>query len=333
VRVYYLVPDYSEPSWGVGMLYAHVGILGRHGYDACAVHDRADFKPAWVEIDAPVVDGAGFQPAPEDVVVVPEVLIDDPRLDPVRCRRVVFVQGGFTLLARHAAAIGLRDRGFERAMAVLPNVAEIVAGMTALPVSVVPPFVAPYFFVDPADLSRPRPERLVVHAKPEIPDYQVALGLLRHAVGGRLEGLVPAQARQAVSTWRIVELEGLSHREVARTMAESSIFVNLNCYEAFNTTVSEAMAAGAVPVCYEAYGPRDYLVDGDNAIVFANNSLFPLVRTVVELMAAPGNDREARLRPIRRRAHATASRYDEASTERALIDFFQTLEGARDASA
>lgn len=306
------------------MLYAHVDMLRSLGYDAWAVHERADFRPAWLEIEIPVTDGAAFAPVSDDVLVVPEVLADDPRVQRAECRKVVFVQGSFTLLARHEVAVTLRERGYECAMAVLPNVAEVVSAVTALPVRVVPPFVAPYFFVDPAGLDSPRPARLVIHAKPEVPDYPIAKAMLRHAAAGRLPGMTSEPAVRQLADWEIVELTGLTHREVAQTMAGASVFVNLNCYEAFNTTVVEAMAAGAVPVCYEAYGPRDYLRDGGNAIVFSNNSLFPLLNEIVDLMGSP--QREARLLPLRRGAYATARTYDRKSTEVALAAFFKALD-------
>ena len=44
------------------------------------------------------------------------------------------------------------------------------------------------------------------------------------------------------------------------------------------------MAAGCVPVCYEAVGGRDFLRDGENAIVFPNHDVYALVERVCELM-------------------------------------------------
>jgi len=312
------------------MLYAHVDMLLHHGYDAWAIHERVDFRPPWLEVDIPVTDGATFAPMSDDVLVVPEVLADDPRVQRAECRKVVFVQGSFTLLARHDVATTLRARGYECAMAVLPNVAEVVSGVAALPVKIVPPFVAPYFYVDPAGLDSPRPARLVIHAKPEVPDYPIVRALLDYAVVGRLPGMTSELAMEQLAKWEIIELGGLTHREVALTLAGTSIFVNLNCYEAFNTTVAEAMAAGAVPVCYEAYGPRDYLRNGENAIVFSNNSLFPLVQAIVDLMGFPDHQREAQLLPLRRRAHATASAYTRVNTEETLVAFFRELDRGRE---
>jgi glycosyltransferase involved in cell wall biosynthesis len=136
---------------------------------------------------------------------------------------------------------------------------------------------------------------------------------------------VGGRSQHELSRWEIVELRGLTHHEAAETLREACLFVNLNCFEAFNTTVPEAMAAGAVPVCYEAYGGRDFLRDGDNAFVFPNNSLLPLIERVVDLMAAPEPEREARLVAIRQRAWETAARYTPEATAVALREFFDGM--------
>lgn len=325
MRIWYLVPEYCEPSWGVGMLYGHVDLLRRDGRDAVVVHGRADFRPSWIELGVPVVGEDGFRPAADDVVVVPEVLIDDPR---VGCggRRVLFVQNVFSLLERLDAAVTTRARGFIRAMAVLPHVERAIRGFADLPCDVVPPYIAPYFAASEASLVDPRPPRVVIHAKSYIQELPALRRILELAVAGELPGMVRGRSLEQLARWHVAELRGLTHREAADELRRACLFVNLNCWEAFNTTVPEAMAAGAVPVCYEAYGGRDFLRDGDNAFVFPNNSLLPLVERLVDLMAAPEPERESRLVAVRQRAWDTASRYTPEATAAALRSFFQGMD-------
>jgi len=99
--------------------------------------------------------------------------------------------------------------------------------------------------------------------------------------------------------------------------------VNLNCLEAFNTTVPEAMAAGCIPICYEAYGGRDFLEDGVNAFVFSNNDIYGLTARLEELTKAY-SETAPMLTRMREMARQTASRYREARTEAALLDFFRS---------
>jgi glycosyltransferase involved in cell wall biosynthesis len=104
-------------------------------------------------------------------------------------------------------------------------------------------------------------------------------------------------------------------------MQTSMFLVNVHSHEGFNTTVPEAMAAGCVPVCYEAGGGRDFLLDGQNAVVFANQEVYALVERVCELL-----DRCEEIEPFLERLRAggerTAASFRPESTAQALARFF-----------
>jgi glycosyltransferase involved in cell wall biosynthesis len=121
-----------------------------------------------------------------------------------------------------------------------------------------------------------------------------------------------------------VELENKSHREVARVLRHAAFHVNVNCQESFNATVPEAMAAGCIPICYEAFGGRDYLRDGVNAYVFPTHHAYPLVERTLKMMASYDN-MEPELGKVRRGGFRTASQYTEARTEKALLEYFKPL--------
>jgi glycosyltransferase involved in cell wall biosynthesis len=124
--------------------------------------------------------------------------------------------------------------------------------------------------------------------------------------------------------WRLVELKDKTHRQVARTMQDSAFHVSVNCQESFNATVPEAMAAGCVPICYEAFGGQDFLEDGKNAHVFPNHHIYPLLERTLDLV-----HRYDRIQPelmkMRRAAHATVARFTEKQTAKALLAYFRTL--------
>jgi glycosyltransferase involved in cell wall biosynthesis len=195
-------------------------------------------------------------------------------------------------------------------MAVLPHVARVVERHFGVASHVVPPFVAPYFF-EPADATR---ERRILFATKEgyraagIPDQEIAQRLLEKEVRRR-------------PGWSLVPLEGYSHREVAALMRASMFLVNVHSHEAFNTTVPEAMAAGCVPICYEAGGGRDFLRTGENAIVFPNQHVFELVERVCQLMD-DGDKASDLLDRLRKGGRATAASFSSDHTAKALIGFF-----------
>ena len=310
--IYYLIADHPAPSWGTGMLYEHVRLLRGHGHEACVLHHHAPHWPSWRELEVPVqyLDQPGFAPTAADLVVVPEVLAASAAVRRHAWRRVVFVQGSFLIVSGMAGSVDYPALGYEAAMAVLPHVARVVERHFGLPAEIVPPFIAPYFFdADP----RPRERRILLAVKEGyrlagIPDEEIAGALLQRETARR-------------PGWSLVSLTDMTHREVAELMKSSLFLVNVNSLEAFNTTVPEAMAAGCVPICYEAIGGRDFLRDGENAIVFGNHEVYALVERVCELM-----DRLAENEPLLARLRAAGRRTAEAFrpevTAEALGDFF-----------
>ncbi len=312
--IYYLIADHPEPSWGTGMLYEHVRLLRGLGHDASVLHHHAPYRPCWRELEVPVrylkMNGPGFAPSSADVVVVPEILAASEAVRRHAWRRVIFVQGSFLIVRGLDGFPDYPALGYEAAMAVLPHVARVVERHFGLPAEVVPPYVAPYFF---ADEPLPR-ERRVLFAVKEgyrlagVPDGAIADFLLEKEIARR-------------PGWSLVRLVGLTHREVADLMQTSLFLVNVNSHEAFNTTVPEAMAAGCVPVCYEAGGGRDFLRDGGNAVVFANQQVYALVERLCDLM-----DRLDEHGPLLERLRAggreTAASFRPESTAAALELFF-----------
>jgi hypothetical protein len=294
------------------MLYEHVRLLRGLAYEACVLHHHSPHRPQWRELEVPVryLDQAGFEPAAGDVVVVPEVLAGSEVVQRHPWRRVVFVQGSFLIVRGLGGSIDYATLGYETAMAVLPHVARVVERHFGLPAAVVPPFIAPYFF---ASNSVPRQQRVLLVVKEGyrlfgIPDEEIAEPLLARELAQR-------------PGWSLERLTGLTHRQVAELMKSSMFLVNVNSLEAFNTTVPEAMAAGCVPICYEAIGGRDFLRDGENAIVFANHEVYGLVERVCELVDHFAENGES-LERLRAGGRKTAEAFRPEATRQALARFF-----------
>lgn len=312
--IFYLAGDHPEPSWGIGMLYEHVRLLRELGHDACVLHHRAPFRPGWRELPEPVryVDEPGFTPRPTDVVVVPEVLVTSEVVGRYPWRRVVFVQGSFLIVSGLQGGVDYRALGYEAAMAVLPHITHIVERHFGLAAETVPPFVAPYFFEPDA---RPRLPRIVFVEK----DAYRQAGFLDHEIARAL--LTRDLARRP--SWSLAPLAGLTHRGAAELMKTSTFLVNVNSLESFNATVPEAMAAGCIPICYEAVGGRDFLRDGENAIVFPTHDVYPLVERVGQLIDA-FDEHAAWLGRLREGARKTAAAFSPEATAQALARFLSS---------
>ncbi len=310
--IFYLVADHPAPSWGTGMLYEHVRLLREQGHEACVLHHRSPYRPGWRELEVPVryLDEPGFAPSASDVVVVPEVLAASEAVQRYPWRRTVFVQGSFLIVRGMGGGVDYAALGYEAAMAVLPHAARIIERHFGLSAEVVPPFVAPYFF---PEAPSPRQRRVLLAVKEGyrlagVPDEEIAGALLAKEIAARPD-------------WSLVPLTGFAHREVAELMQTSMFLVNVHSHEGFNTTVPEAMAAGCIPVCYEAGGGRDFLRDGENAVVFGNQEVYALVERVCELMDR-GDEHAQLLARLRAGGEKTAASFRPELTARSLARFF-----------
>lgn len=331
--VFYLIPDYNQPSWGIGLLYSHVRLLRRHGVNAYVLHHKAPFSITWFEAEVPVIhlDNPSLRILEPDILVVPEILAREGQSIGDKCRKVVFVQGSFLILQPFEEAFEYRALGYDVALAVMPHTREIVERYFGIEARVVPPFIGSYFFASQEEfVSKKRDRRVLMFPKPAYReagyrDYDIVKKILRR--------WCKRKAREEAE-WELLEVCGRGHHEVAALMRKSAFLVSVNCLEAFNTTVPEAMAAGCIPVCYEAYGGKDYLADRYNAYVFPNNYVYPLTNTLLELMENYDSLQDELTR-LRANAYRTACRYREEETARALGDFYRSLgiRVSRDGSA
>jgi hypothetical protein len=313
--IFYLQGDHATPSWGLGMIYEHVRLLVERGWQACVLHEQSSFRAEWLDSRPPVrfLDDPQLAPSAADLLVVPEVLARHPATTRFPWRRVVFVQGGFLIVSGLGDAPDYDDLGYEAALVVMPHLRRVVERFFAKRVEVAPPYVAPYFF---DRLASPRERRVLLVVKDGyrsagLPDHAIVRTLLRHELARR-------------PGWELEELAGLDHRQAARRMQTSQFLVNVNSLEAFNTTVPEAMAAGCVPLCYPALGGRDYLRDGENALVSNDHDVFGLVARLCDLIddpaaAAPLLDR------VREGGRKTAASYTPEATGDALERFYRGL--------
>jgi hypothetical protein len=312
--IYYLIADYTGHSWGNGMIYAHVRMLREAGYDACALHHYAPFRPELLEPGFPIayLDDAGFAPTANDIVVVPEVLAASDAVQRHPWRRFMFVQGSFLIFRGLQNHAGYAELGYEKAMAILPHVARVVERHFGLTAHVVPPFIAPRFFEPPPQAR----QRRVLFAWKEgyralgIPDQEIAERLLEKEIAKR-----PA--------WSFVKLEGYSHDEIASLMRTSMFLVNVFSHEAFNTTVPEAMAAGCVAICYDGGGGVDFLRQGRNAVVFPNQHVYALVDRACEMIDRCDEIGDE-LEKLRAGGRETAARFHPEQTRDTLLRFFTT---------
>lgn len=307
--IYYLCPDETRPSWGVGMLYSHLRLLNEAGYPAKAVHRDPTFGLPWLSTDVSVASHADLQAGPTDILVVPEIMVQDSLVASFPGRKLVFVQGAFLIHKGLQGTSSYRSLGFHQAMVVLPHIKPIVEDYYGLKATVIPPHLADYFRPPTPSLTR----RKTILTVPK-PGYET-VGYYDHLiVKDRLQKLL-------ASDWSFKELSGLGHREVAEEMQKAAFLISVNCLEAFNTTVPEAMATGCIPICYQGFGGRDFLKDQENAFVFPNNDVYNLLGKTLQLTTEPLDRYDA----MRKVAPKIRESFSQEKTSRELLAFMDSL--------
>ena len=316
-RIFYLVPDNPVPSWGLGMIYHQVLFLRAAGYQAFLLHRSADFGLPWLDCKVPTVtlDAAPVFSA-EDVLIVPEIFPLHPRARAWKGPKLIHIQGGMPAGgAADTPSLDYASMGYQAAWIQLPHLRPLAENFGGLPATLIPPFIAPYFFLPKAAAQKKK--QVVFYAKKRSPDYaafkKIIPAVLKRRAAGKDGG-----------NWRLIELENYTHNAAAELMQESAVFVNLNYWEAFNSSVPEAMAAGCLTFCYEAVGGADFLKHKRNAFVFRTHHVYDLAEELALCLGRYGQDGRA-FRQILKNARLTAAKFSAENTRKAVSGFFDAF--------
>lgn len=318
--IYYLAPDYDEPSWGNALLYLHVELLCKNGFQAAVIHHKRPYRFKWFKSNVKIVylNNPQFRINQQDILVVPEANVMDDIVAHTDCRKIVFVQNAFVILARFEHAYRYDELGYEHAIATMPHMKSLVEKHFGAKVDIIPPLIAPYFFLSEKLIkTQERAKQIVIFPKwlyLELGhiDYNILIKLLDKIITNNNK------------EWEVVKLVNKSHKQVSKVMKKAAFFINVNTIEGFNVTVAEAMAAGCIPICYDAYGGHDYLKNNVNAYVFKNNHIYTLAEKLFYLIDNYENS-QIELSNIRNNAYSTALCYTDKQMEESLLNFYSKI--------
>ncbi len=186
-RVYHLASDYPVASWGTALIYQWVRLARRNGFEAFILHARRPFKIPWLNIeDIPIcyADDPDFILRPDDILIVPEILIEEELVLQARCRKVVHIQNVFFISLSGEEPPDYAGLGYEAVLSTLPHVEEVVQKYYAgIPVYDIPPHVAPYFYLYPEDVKNiKRKKQILLYPKKDSLDYDTFKKMLRRAL-------------------------------------------------------------------------------------------------------------------------------------------------------
>jgi glycosyltransferase involved in cell wall biosynthesis len=302
-RIFYLSKHFGYPLGGIRISHHHVALLRKRGFDARILlveQPRENFfehPGVLVEVLSDIRDWSS-----QDIIVVPEpwnAFIRRAAQTPART--FVFCQNHYNIFHGLGQAPDYRSMGVDDVFScseVISRFLEDLMGIDRVPV-----------ITNAIDhtLFKPLPKRRQIAVMPRKMKLEAAF------IQGVFQRRHP---RHAQVEW--VRIEGVQESRVAEIMGQSQIFLSLGRNEGFGLPPVEAMASGCLVVGFVADGGREY-ADPSNGLWCDPEDYIAVVDRLAE--ALDGFD-SGESRSIVDAARATAARFDLASMERDLVDFW-----------
>lgn len=304
--IYYLCPNYANPSGGIRVIYRHVDMLNEAGRPAAVLHHTDGFRCSWFENTTRVLGAPSVELGPGDVLVVPEVY--GPFLErlPGGVRRVAFNQNGYLTFQHVAAGLTPAYAGFEAAMTVSEDSAELLRfAFPGLRVEVVPNSIDPQLF----------------HPQEELPGRRLAL--MPRKRPGDAE-LISRLLGERLSGWEVTPIEGASEGETAALMRAAPVFLALGFREGFGLPAAEAMASGCFVVGFPGFGGRE-VFDPGFSVAVEDGDVLGAARAVAAACGRYEAEPEAVRADGARAAAAVVKRYSRRNQVERLLGFFDGL--------
>jgi hypothetical protein len=311
MRFFFYYPTHDKPSGGNKELRLHASLLRELGVEVFLLRDELFFtRPNSfddnvfyrVPIDlAPVpFERAGEYLKPDDVVILPEVILRDSlaRCAPWNCRIAVNNQNGFYGLRYGPPRALARDR-IEFVLAISPYVAALSHHFYGVPRNRIF-HVVPWIVRPPFEIREPAPDAaLAVSYMPrKMPDL---VRRIREVVE-RAHPDVP---------W--VEIDGVPEPEVARRLRANKVFFVAQDLEGCPLTALEAMTCNAIVAGFPgtANFPHPYATAANGFWVRDRDTEAAAVAVgkAIDLARTGGET----YRKMLEAEHATASRYSRES--------------------
>ncbi|MBU0508953.1 glycosyltransferase [bacterium] len=245
--LYFICPDDNRPAGGIKVLYRHVDILNRNGYQAAIVHKKKEFRSTWFENQTRVELHSRIQPDRFDFVVIPEVF--GPRLADVfpGTKKIIFNRNAYDTFIGYS--LDPRDLTTAYHHPDLVRVLVVSEGSRRYLTRVFPDLNVQRIHgsVD-ASLF---PFRELTDKKPLISFWG------REHREDAVQVVSILKFRGVLDELDAVSIEDVSEREVAAVLERSLIFLSFGFRDDFPSRSLEAMLSGCLVVGYHGMGGRE----------------------------------------------------------------------------
>lgn len=263
-QVVYVVPDVAEPSGGVHAIYRHAELAERTGVDAKVWHLAEGYRCWWFSSDAKVISGETLELGPDDVLVVPEVLVMDG-FDPAPgVRKVIYNQNHYYTFDNFSGPDYPAWKPAPQVWAGSVMTTNVLKALhPKLKVHLVPNVIdtALYRF------EEERKRKIVLLPRKRPREAAVLATLFKND--------------KRFADVEVVSLNDVTEQRIADELADASIYIALHRDEGFGLPVAQALAAGCVVIGYPGGGGAEqFEAPGTHAVEDAD------VLSIVEKAAA-----------------------------------------------
>ena len=315
MSIFYLCPDYAQPSGGVKRIYTHIEVLLRNGFEAHVVHQRSGFRPEWFDTEiTPLAFDGGLQFTSTDWIVVPDGIAHVlPKLP--GSNHVLLVLNPYYMLRQ------------ENTLDIL-NVAHQTSLMTNSQT-----------MADFMNWLFDRKDTLVVdtgvdsglfhpHDKPPLETRTMPIRIAFTRRKDTASDMAIVLARQILDVRtapiEIMDLNNLSLADYASHLRKADIWLTTALEHGFPRSTLEAMACGCLCMGFTGTCGKDIIDPGTNFIAVPDGDLFALTKKLVQTIGAM-----ARHSPKIHKTIAggleTANAYSLEREEQSLVDIWQEL--------
>lgn len=296
MRIYY-VCEWTGESGGIKVLYDHVRLSRRAGFDARLAATGRFERADWFRNDrreTPAVSRLCRRLRAADVVVVPEFCVRDVRLAGLGVRQVAFVQNPAMVTGPLAAS------RFEAVIVPSEPLRRWVLDSSGYggPVHVVPGMIEDEWFAGPRLAKPARPRVLIIDRRDKNQGEPRWVQDALESTGTSVTYVRPRMPRTGfVGLFR-----------------EHDVYVHLSHPEGFPVSILEAFASRCLVVGFAGCGGLEFMRNGENCVVVPDGDWAAAVAEVQRL----GDWSEHRWVGMLDRAERAARDYPEPRTADAL---------------
>ena len=246
-RIIYGAPPSNTPAGGVKVIYRHSEILRTLGIDSSVWHPGdSKFKCTWFDNSVNTISIEELSPS-TDFLIIPEIWASSyvPMLRKLGFRVAIFVQNCYythvNLNAENSNAIAEAYRDADLILSISKDTSEYLINIFRVPAEKI---MLQRYSID-SRLFRPSQKSKIITYMPR------KMGQHSARVVSALNLLIPQD-------WKILALDSMTEREIAKNLSESIIFLAFSEFEGLPVPPVEAALSGNIVIGYHGQGGREY---------------------------------------------------------------------------